>query len=148
LSGGVQLELPYHIGVSTDIGKSKSSTDKSPSWNQMYGLTFGEIKKTGLTLDLRYTKFDSSFGKGQYEYVSLSKSIADRFHVQLQGGSQTLNSAFSSNSNSKFITSIVDFSLGAHYFFEGLFSYNMGTSMNYTQTNFTFGYRFGGRLRK
>ena len=148
LSGGVHLDLPYHIGVSTDIGKSKSSTDTSNSWNQMYGLTFGEIKKTGLQLDLRYTKFDSSFGKGQYEYVSLSRSIADRFHVQIQGGQQTLTSAFSSNSNSKFVTSILDFSLGAHYFFEGLFSYNMGNSLNYTQTNFTFGYRFGGKLRK
>jgi hypothetical protein len=148
LSGGVQLELPHHIGVSTDIGKSKSSTDKSPSWNQMYGLTFGEIGKTGLQVDLRYTKFDSSFGKGQYEYISLSRSIADRFHVQLQGGNQKLTSSFSSNSNSKFITSMVDFSLGPHYFFEGLFSYNMGNLLNYTQTNFTFGYRFGGRLRK
>ncbi|HLJ24207.1 MAG TPA: hypothetical protein VKT71_08885 [Candidatus Acidoferrales bacterium] len=148
LSGGVQLQLPYRIGLSTDIGRSHSSTDSASSWNQMYGFTLGEIKKTGLQLDLRYTKFNSSFGQGSYEFVSVSRSLADRFHIQLQGGTQHLNSAFSTNSNSKFITSIVDWSIGPRYFFEGLFSWNMGTTMNYQQTNFTFGYRFGGKLRK
>jgi hypothetical protein len=148
LSGGVRLELPFHIAVSTDVGKSKSSTDTSSSWNQLYGLTFGEIKNTGLVLDLRYTKFNSSFGHGQYEFVSVSRSLADRFHVQLQAGTQRLNSAFSTNSSSKFVTSIFDWSIGSRYFFEGLFSWNTGTSMNYEQTNFTFGYRFGGKYRK
>lgn len=148
LSGGVRVELPLRIAVSTDIGRSKSSTDTSTSWNQMYGLTLGEIKKTGLQLDLRYTKFNSSFGQGQYEFVSLSRSLADRFHVQLQAGMQHLLSAFSTDTNSKFVTSIVDCSLGRNYFLEGLFSWNTGTSMNYEQTNFTFGYRFGGKLRK
>jgi hypothetical protein len=169
LSGGVDVALPFRITLSTDIGKSNSTgntvssstsstggssttsvntSDKSPSWNQMYGLTFGEIKKTGLQLDLRYTKFDSSFGKGQYEFVGISRSIADRFHVQLQGGMQTLNSTFSTNSKSTFVTSIVDMSLGPRFFIEGLYSYNMGTTMNYSQMNFTFGYRFGGKLRK
>jgi hypothetical protein len=148
LSGGVRVELPYRIAVSTDIGKSKSSADTASSWNQRYGLTFGEIKNTGLQLDLRYTKFNSSFGQGTYEFVSLSRSLADRFHIQFQGGTQHLNSLFSSNSNSKFVTSIVDWSLGPRYFFEGLFSWNMGTGLNYQQTNFTFGYRFGGKLLK
>lgn len=148
LSGGVRVELPYRIAVSTDIGRSKNNTDTSPSWNQMYGLTFGEIKKTGLQLDLRYTKFDSSFGKGTYEFVSVSRSLADRFHIQLQAGTQHLNSSFSANSSSKFVTSIMDWSIGPRYFFEGLFSWNAGTTMNYQQTNFTFGYRFGGSLRK
>jgi len=148
LSGGVQFQLPYRISISTDLGKSNSSTDLTPSWNQMYGLTFGEIKKTGLQLNLRYTKFNSSFGQGSYEFVSVSRSVADRFHVQLQAGTQHLNSAFSTNSNSKFVTSIVDCSIGPRYFFEGLYSWNTGTSMNYQQTNFTFGYRFGGKLRK
>ena len=148
LSGGARLDLPYHIGVSGDVGKSKSSTDTKNSWNQMYGLTFGEIRKTGLQLDLRYSKFNSSFGRGQYEMVSVSRTIADRFHLQLQAGTQTLISPLSSNSNSTFVNSIVDFSLGPRYFFEGLYSWNTGTSMTYQQTNFTFGYRFGGKLRK
>jgi hypothetical protein len=148
LSGGVRVELPYRIAVSTELGRSKSSADPSTSWNQMYGLTFGEIKNTGLQVDLRYAKFNSSFGQGSYEFVSVSRSIADRFHIQLQGGTQHLNSVFSTNSSSRFVTSIFDWSIGPRYFFEGLYSWNTGTSMNYQQTNFTFGYRFGGRLRK
>ncbi len=114
----------------------------------MYGLTFGEIRHTGLQVDLRYTKFNSSFAHGTYQFVSLSRSLTDRFHIQLQGGTQHLNSTFSSNSNSMFITSIIDWSIGPRYFFEGLYSWNHGTTMNYQQTNFTFGYRFGGSLRK
>ena len=148
LSGGVRLDLPYRIGVSTDIGRSKNNTDTGSSWNQMYGLTFGEIRHTGLQVDLRYTKFNSFFAHGTYQFVSLSRSLTDRFHIQLQGGTQHLNSTFSSNSNSMFITSIIDWSIGPRYFFEGLYSWNHGTTMNYQQTNFTFGYRFGGSLRK
>ena len=148
LSGGVRVDLPHRIAISTDIGRSKSSTDAASSWNQMYGLTFGEIRNTGLQLDLRYTKFNSSFGQGDYQFISISRALGDRFHVQVQGGTQHLNSAFSTNSSSTFVTSTVDWTIGPRYFFEGLFSWNMGTAMNYQQTNFTVGYRFGGALRK
>lgn len=149
LSGGVRVELPYHIAVSTDIGRSKSSTDTSSSWNQMYGIMMGDIKHTGLQMDVHYAKFNSSFGAGQYEFLSLSRSVTERLNIQLQAGMQHLNSSsLSTNSNSKFVTSIVDWSFGPRYFFEGLYSWNTGTSMNYEQTNFTFGYRFGGKLRK
>ena len=148
LSGGVRVDLPYRIAVSTDIGRSKNNTDAASSWNQMYGLTFGEIRNTGLTLDIRYAKFNSSFGQGNYQFVSLSRSITDRLHVQVQGGIQHLNSTLSTNSSSKFVTSTADWTIGPRFFLEGLFTWNTGTSMNYEQTNFTFGYRFGGKLRK
>jgi hypothetical protein len=148
LSGGVHVDLPFRIGVSTDVGRSKNSTDAASSWNEAYGLTLGELFKTGLTMDMRYTKFNSSFGKGDYQFISLSRTLTDRLHVQIQGGMQNLASAFSSNSNSKFVSSTVDWIIGSRYFLEGLFSWNMGTTMNYQQTNFTFGYRFGGSLRK
>ena len=153
LSGGVRLDLPYHIGVSTDIGRSNSSTDTSNSWNQMYGLTFGEIGKTGLLVDLRYTKFNSSFGQGNYQFVSVSRSLTDRMHLQLQGGVQHLASTAlgtlaTTNTSSRFVTSTFDWAIGPRYFFEALLSWNNGTTMNYMQTNLTFGYRFGGTLRK
>jgi hypothetical protein len=148
LSGGVQVALPYRITITTDIGRSKSSTDTASSWNQMYGFTLGEIRHTGIQLDLRYTKFNSSFGQGDYQFVSVSRTLADRFHVQVQGGIQHLISAFSTNSSSRFVSSTVDWSIGPRYFVEGLFSWNSGTSMNYQQTNFTFGYRFGGSYGK
>ncbi len=148
LSGGVRLEFPYRIAFSTDVGRSKNNTDKAPSWNQMYGLTFGEIRGTGLQLDLRHTKFNSSFGQGTYEFVSLSRSLTDRLHVQVQGGTQHLNSLLSTNSSSRFVTGTADWSIGPRYFVEGLYTWNTGTSMSYRQMNLTFGYRFGGFLRK
>jgi hypothetical protein len=144
LSGGVRLEFPYRIALSTDVGRSKNSTDRASSWNQMYGVNFGNIRNTGLQLDLRYTKFNSSFGQGTYEFVSLSRNLAERLRVQVQGGVQHLNSSFSSNSSSRFVTGTVDWTIGPRYFFEGLYSWNTGTSMSYRQTNLTFGYRFGG----
>jgi hypothetical protein len=144
LSGGVRVELPYRIALSTDLGRSKSSTDTASSWNQMYGITFGEIRNTGLQVDLRYTKFNSSFGQGTYQFISVSRNLADRLHAQLQGGMQHLNSSFSSNSSSRFVTGTVDWTIGARYFLEGLYSWNTGTTMTYRQTNVTFGYRFGG----
>ena len=144
LSGGVTMSLPYHIGVSTDIGRSKSSTDTSTSWNQMYGITFGEIRNTGLHLDLRYTKFNSSFGQGTYEFVSVSRTITDRLHLAVQGGMQHLISSFSANTNSRFVTGTADWAFGTRYFLEALYTWNTGTNMSYRQTNLTFGYRFGG----
>jgi len=148
LSGGVRLEFPYRIAVSTDIGRSKTSTDTASSWNQMYGVNFGEIRNTGLQLDLRYTKFNSSFGQGTYEFISLSRNLAERLHVQVQGGLQHLNSALSTNSSSRFVTGTVDWTIGPRYFFEGLYSWNTGTTLAYRQMNLTFGYRFGGFLSK
>ncbi len=148
LSGGVRLEFPYHMALSTDIGRSKNSTDTKSSWNQMYGINFGQIGKSGFQLDLRYTKFNSSFGQGTYEYVAVSRSLADRFHIQLQGGTQHLNSLLTSNSSSRFVTGIVDWSIGPRYFLQAQYTWNMGTSMSYRQMNLTFGYRFGGFGRK
>jgi hypothetical protein len=144
LSGGVTVQLPYRITVSTDVGKSKSTTDTANSWNQMYGINFGEIAHTGFQLDLRYTKFNSSFGQGTYEMASLNRTLTERLHVSLQGGTQHLISSFSTNSDSKFVTGSVDWSIGTRYFLEGLYTWNSGTTQSYRQTSITFGYRFGG----
>jgi hypothetical protein len=100
-----------------------------------------------LFLDLHYSKFNSSFGSGQYESVSLSKSLTDTLRVQVLGGNQRFNSPFSSNTNSKFVNGIVDWTISRQYFVEGLIGWYNGTTLNYTQWSTVFGYRFGG-LRK
>jgi hypothetical protein len=146
-SGDVRLDLPKHISFYADLGKSKANTDTKNSLNQAYGITFANIGRTGLLLDLHYSKFDSSFGSGQYESLSLSKSLTDTLHVQLLAGNQKFNSPFSSNTNSKFVNGIVDWSISRRYFVEGLIGLYNGTTLNYTQWSTVFGYRFGG-LRK
>jgi hypothetical protein len=143
-SGDVRVEFPKRISVYASLGKSKATTDKKNALNQSYGLMFGNLWKTGLLADLHYTKFNSSFGSGKYISFSLSKSVTDFLRLQLLGGHQTFNSALTTNSNSNFVNSIVDWNIGTRYFVEGNFGWYRGTSMNYQQWSTVFGYRFGG----
>jgi hypothetical protein len=146
-SGDVRLDLPRHISLYADLGKSKANTDTKNSLNQAYGITFANIRSTGLFLDMHYSQFDSSFGSGRYESVSLSKGLTDTLRLQVLGGNQKFNSPFSSNTSSKFVNGIVDWTISRRYFVEGLIGWYNGTTLNYTQWSTVFGYRFGG-LRK
>jgi hypothetical protein len=143
-SGDVRLDLPKHISLYTGIGQSKASTDTKQSLNQAYGISFGNIARTGLFLDLHYSQFNSAFGKGQYESVSLSKSLTESLRLQFLGGTQKFDSPMSSNTNSKFVNGIVDWTISRRYFLQGLLGWYNGTTLNYTQWSTTFGYRFGG----
>ena len=143
-SGDVRFDLPKHIGLFASLGKSKTTTDKKSSLNQSYGVSFGNIWKTGIFADVHYTKFNSSFGSGKYTALSFSKSINDALHVQVYGGHQAFDTAFSSNTNSNFVNGVVDWNVGPRYFLEGNFGWYHGTSLNYTQWSTVFGYRLGG----
>ncbi|HKW64406.1 MAG TPA: hypothetical protein VJN89_17780 [Candidatus Acidoferrum sp.] len=143
-SGDVRLALPRHIGLFASLGQSKTTTDKKNSLNQAYGVSLGQIWKTGLLLDLHYSKFDSSFGSGKYQSLSLSKSFTDSFRVQVYGGHQIFNTVLSSNTNSNFVNGVVDCNVGPRYFLEGNFGWYKGTALGYTQWSSVFGYRLGG----
>jgi len=125
------------------VGRSKTSTDTAQSWNQLYDVALGEILGTGLRVDLRYSKFNSSFGQGSYKAASISKTLADNLRVEVQGGRQSLNSLFTSNGGSSFVNSLVDWSFSPRYFLEGGYTWNTGATLNYQQWNVTLGYRFG-----
>jgi hypothetical protein len=147
LSGDVRLDLPKHINLYASLGRSKATTDQKNSLNEAFGITFANIARTGLFLDAHYSKFDSSFGNGQYESVSLSKNLSDTLRLQIMGGDQKFNSPLSTNTNAKFVNGTVDWSIGRRYFVEGNFGWYDGNAMRYTQWSTVFGYRFGG-LRK
>jgi hypothetical protein len=144
LSGGVRVDIPWKTTVYTTIGKSKTSTDTSNSWNQLYGVTFGDVFRTGLRLDVHYSKFSSAFGAGNYKSISASKSLRDNLRIEVQGGLQLFNSPLTSNTNSTFITGLVDWNLGPRYFMEAAYTWNTGNTLNYQQWTTTFGHRFGG----
>jgi hypothetical protein len=146
-SGDVRLDLPKHISLYASLGRSKASTDTQRSLNQAYGITFANIARTGLFLDAHYSKFNSDFGSGQYESISLSKSLTETLRLQILGGDQKFNSPLSSNINSKFVNGVADWSIGRRFFVEGIFGLYKGTSLNYTQWSGVFGYRFGGFRR-
>lgn len=147
LSGDVRLDFPKHISFYTSFGRSKASSDTKNSLNQAYGLTFGNIWKTGLFLDLHYSKFDSDFGSGQYESISLSKNLSESLRLQFLGGEQKFNTSFSSNSSAKFLNGTLDWTINRRFFLEGTYGWYQGTTMNYNQWSTIFGYRFGGLRR-
>lgn len=147
LSVDARYELPYRIGLFTQVGRSKSIADIKQMWNKLFGISFGEIWKTGFHADLRYSHFDSTFGMGNYRALSISRNLKDSFQVEVLAGSQSLVSASTSNTSSRFVTGSAMWSLGPRYFFETGYTWSRGISMNYQQWNTMFGYRFGSFRR-
>jgi hypothetical protein len=143
-SGDVRVDIPKHITLYSSLGKSKASTDQRNSLNQGYGITFNRLWNTGLRADMHYSKFNSSFGQGQYESFSLSKNLNDNFHVQLMAGHQAFLSSLSSNSNSNFVNATADWNVGPRFFFDTNFGWYNGNTLKYKQWSTVFGYRFGG----
>ena len=124
------------------------SGDTSSSLNELYGLTFDRLPWVHIRADGHYARFNSSFGNGTYESVSLSRSIGDSFRLELLGGKQDFVSPLSSNTNSKFVTSNVEMNMGAHYFIQGGFTVSRGLTQSYDQWLFSMGYRFDSRRAK
>jgi hypothetical protein len=147
LSAGVRVEPVRHIILSADLGRSTRSGDTKDSLNQLYGISWDRIWKTGLRADLRASKFDSSFGSGSYRSLALSRNLGDRVHWQVQAGRQTLVSAYTSQGSSKFINGSVDAVIGRHYFIQGDYTTQRGGFFDYDQWILTFGYRFDNRSK-
>jgi hypothetical protein len=97
--------------------------------------------------DAHYTKFNSSFGSGFYESISLSRTLNDSFRLEVLGGRQNYTSSLSTNSNTNFVTGNVEMNIGFHYFLQGGYTVSRGVTQNYDQWLFTLGYRFDSRQR-
>jgi len=148
LSGGVRVAVLPKVWLYTDIGKSNRTGDPTSSLNQLYGITFDQIPWIKMRADAHYSKFDSSFGGGQYEAVSLTRSLNDSMFLQVLLGSQRFSSQYTSNNQAKFVTTSLDFNIGLHYFVQGGFTVSRGATMDYDQYMFTLGYRFDTRRFK
>ena len=142
LSGGAHIDLPKKISFYTSLGKSSATGDASASWNQMYGLTLGEIGRSGLRLDARYSKFNSSFGKGDYKAILLSRQFAGKLDWNLQGGFQNFSSTLTSTTQSHFINTYLDWTPAQVVFFQAGYTWQRGGTMNYDQYEFIVGKRF------
>ena len=146
-SAGVRLEVLKQIWLYTNLGRSNRSGDPTSSLNQLYGLTFGRIPWVRLRADAHYTKFNSSFGSGYYESLSLSRSLSDSFRLEVLGGKQSYSSPLSTNTSTNFLTSNVEMNIGFHYFMQGGYTVSRGVTQNYDQWLFTLGYRFDSRQK-
>ena len=108
----------------------------------MYGLTLGRLWRTGMRADVRYSKFDSSFGRGQYQTFSLIRNFGDKLRMDLQLGQQNIHSAYSGQSQARFLNYNLDWFFETHYFLGGGASLYRGQVQNYDQIFFNIGYRF------
>ena len=145
VSGGVRFELPKRISLYTSLGQSSSSSDKASSWNTMYGLSVGQIWRTGVHMDLHYAKFNSAYAQGSYRSILLSRNFHDNLRFNLQAGKQAYTSPLTTDNGSRFVNFFVDTNLGVRYFIEGGFTLQRGAFQNYNQIYTTFGYRFDNR---
>ena len=147
-SVGVRVEVAKKIWLYTNMGSSHRSGDAKASLNQMYGVTFGSLPKTGIRADFRYSKFDGSFGGGSYKSFSLSRSFRDDFRWELLAGSQSFASTAVKSDSAHFFTGNLEANVGSNYFVQSGFTRNRGGLQNYNQWTFTFGYRFDNRHKR
>jgi hypothetical protein len=146
-SAGMRLEVLKQVWLYTQLGRSSRSGDPSASLNELYGLTLGRVPWVKIRADAHYSRFNSSFGSGYYESVSLSRSINDSFRLEVLGGKQNFSSAYSSNSNTHYVTSNLEMNMGTHYFLQGGYTFSRGVIQNYDQWMITMGYRFDTRQK-
>jgi len=143
--GGARVEVLKHIWVSADLGMSSYSGEKKSSLNQMFGVTFGHLPWVNMQADARYSRFNSSFGTGHYEALSLTRNLTEGLQLQILAGQQNFNSSLTSADQSRFINGMLQKNLGRHYFTQMGGTISRGNQMNYDQWIFIFGYRFDNR---
>jgi hypothetical protein len=146
LSVGARVEVARQVYLSTTIGRSNRSGDTSPSLNEMFGLTFNRVPVLHIRASANYAKFDSSFGSGSYEAITLSRQMSENFRLELLAGQQDFSSSVTSANRSRFLTTTWETTFGPHYYLQGNFTVNRG-QMNYEQYLFSIGYRFDNKTK-
>jgi hypothetical protein len=142
VNGSVRVQPARNVAVYSTIGQSDKTGDLKRSLNQMYGVTWNEIGHTGIRCDVHYSKFDSSFARGDYRVLSLSRPVSRRMTWNAQAGSQTLDSAFTVNQHSVFVDTSFDTNLGGRTFLQSGYTIERGAQLNYQQWHLSLGYRF------
>jgi hypothetical protein len=143
---GARVEAARQVYLSATLGRSNRSGDTSSSLNEMFGVTFNRTPWLHLRASANYARFNSSFGSGSYESISLSRQLSDTFRLELLAGQQNFSSAVTTASRSRFLTTTWETTLGPHYYIQGNFTVNRG-QMNYEQYMFSMGYRFDNKTK-
>jgi len=145
VNGTLRFEPVKNLVLYTTLGRSDKTGDVKRSLNEMFGFTLKDIYHTGIRADLHYSKFDSSFARGIYRILTLSRPMGDRMMWNIQGGSQSLISSFTLNQRSIFVDSSLDSNLTAHTFLQGGYTVERGAQLNYSQWRLSLGYRFDSK---
>lgn len=142
VSGSIHLKPVKTFTIYSTLGRSDKTGDAHRSLNQMYGITWNEIWRTGIRADIHYSKFDSDFARGTYKVLSLSKHLANRMMWDAQVGTQNLNSAFTENQSSKFVNTSIDTNFTRRTFLQSGYTLERGSALDYRQWYLSLGYRF------
>jgi hypothetical protein len=142
VSAGTHIRPNRHFTLYTTLGTSSKTGDAQRSLNEMFGATWNEIPRTGVRADFHYSKFNSNFGDGHYEVLSLSRQVTNRMFWNVQLGKQDLVSTHTLDCFSNFIDDSMDFNLGRHSYLQSGYTYVKGDTMNYRQWYMSWGYRF------
>ena len=145
ISFGVRVEPVKHYFVYTTLGKSDKTGDTRQTLNQMYGFTVDDIAHTGVRADMRYSKFDSSFGRGDYKLLTLTRHLGDRVMWDAQFGMQNLISPFTANTNARFVDTSFDTNLWGRSFLQSGYTVVRGNAVDYNQWYLSLGCRFDNR---
>jgi AMIN domain len=147
-SAGVRVEAMKNIWVYTTLGRSSRSGDAKASLNQLYGVTFGKLPM-GVHTDVHYSVFNSSFGSGSYESLSLSRELHENLRFELLGGRQSFGSSLiAGNKSASFVTGSFEAALGRNYFAQSGYTWSRGSLQSYDQWFLTFGYRFDSKSKR
>lgn len=148
LSGGFRLDLPFRFGIYSTVGRSSRSDDARSSWDYLTGVTAADILHTGLRADVRYSRFNSSFGNGIYKSLTLSRELGAALQFDAQVGQQDVLSRFTSQSRSRFFNGNINWMVGSRYYLGVGMTMYQGSAENYRQWFATLGYRFDNRRAK
>jgi hypothetical protein len=140
-SGGIKVSPSQGATFYGNLGKSKRETDPRASLNYMGGVLLNRLP-IPFHVDLRYSHFNSSFGSGAYESVTLSRQMGDKIRFEAQGGLQSIDSSLTNQSRSKYGSANLDYLIGRHYLLGAGWTLYRGGALNYDQTFVNFGYRF------
>ncbi len=142
VNGSVRVRPVRNFSLYTTLGRSDKTGDTHRSLNQMYGVTWNEIWRTGIRVDIHYSKFDSDFARGNYKIISLSRHLANRMMWDGQVGTQNLNSPFTVNQRSMFADTSIDTNFTRRTFLQSGYTFEHGSQLNYRQWYLSLGYRF------
>jgi hypothetical protein len=147
INGGARVQFPRHITGYFSLGSSTDSADPKNALNRMFGASMADIWKTGLTADVRFSKFSSAFASGTYKTVTVSRDVTDNMRLDLQLGRYAYNSVptGSPSSNSNFANVTFESNLGSKLFVQSMFTAQRGGSLDYNQWTTTIGLRFNNR---
>ena len=142
ISAGAHVRPSRYFTLYTTLGTSKKTGDAHAALNELFGGTLNEIPRIGLRADYHYSKFDSNFGTGHYQVLSLSRQVTNRMFWNLQLGKQHLESTQTLNCDSIFFDDSFDINFGRHSYLQSGYTYVNGETMNYRQWYMSWGYRF------